>query len=75
MVNSSASGAGGLLAGGFGGEHDTDDEPLRALRQVVQVDDGDLLVAGADRAGRPVSGRSARISAPQRLQASCAAGG
>ena len=39
-----AAGPGRFLAGGLGGEHDADHEPLRPLPQVVQVDDGDLLV-------------------------------
>ena len=49
-----AAGAGRLLAGGFGGEHDADHEPLRPVRQVVQVDDGDLLVGGGDLPGAGV---------------------
>ena len=52
---------GGLLAGGLRGEHHADHEPLRAFPQVVQVDHGDLLIAGGDLTGVPVSGRSARI--------------
>lgn len=45
--------SGGLLASSFGHQDDTDDKALGTLRQVVQVDDGDLLVVGADPAGRP----------------------
>ena len=45
---------GRLLAGGLGGQHHADDEPLRPLGQVVQVDDGDLLVGGGDLPGAGV---------------------
>ncbi|MEU7412882.1 hypothetical protein AB0B40_26790 [Streptomyces sp. NPDC042638] len=41
-----------LLAGGPGGQHDTDDEPLGPFGQVVQVHHGDLLLGGVDGAKR-----------------------
>ncbi len=61
IVNSSPAGAGRLLARGLRGQHHADDEPLRALGQVVQVDDGDLLVLGGHApAGQCRAGRRAR---------------
>ena len=65
---------GGLLAGGLRGEHDADHEALRAFPQVVQVDDGDLLVAGGDLPGAGVRQVGADQVA-QRLAATSAAGG
>ena len=50
---------GRLFAGGFRGQHDADDETLGPLAEVVQVDDGDLLVAGGDLPG-PGVGQVAR---------------
>ena len=52
MVNSSPPGPGVLLARGLRGQHHADHEALRALVQVVQVHDGDLLVLGGDAAPR-----------------------
>ena len=49
-----AAGTGRLLPCGLGGEHDTDDEPLRTLPRIVQVDHGDLLVDGGDLPGAGV---------------------
>ena len=46
--------AGRFLPGGLGGQHDADDEPLGPFAEVVQVDDGDLLVAGGDLPGAGV---------------------
>ena len=43
--------AGLLLARGLGGEHHADHEALRPLVQVVQVDDGELLVLRGDARG------------------------
>ena len=53
-----------LLAGGLGCQHDADDEALCALRQVVQVNHGQLLVAGRDLAAR----RPGQVGADDRAQ-------
>ena len=74
-VNSSPPAPGRLLARGLGREHDADHEPLGALVQVVQVDDGDLLALRWSPAGAGVSGRSPRMMRAQRLAATSAAGG
>ena len=62
MVNSRLPGPAASLRRGLGGEHHADDEPLRPLGQVVQVDHGDLLVRPWRWRGGPGSGRSPRIS-------------
>lgn len=66
-----AAGPGSLLTGGFGGQDDTDDEPLSPFGEVVQVDQGDLLTIGgdltaADRARRAAGpGRVRQVAADQ----------
>ncbi len=60
--------AGVLLARGLGRQHHADDEPLRPLVQVVQVDDRHLLVLGGDLAPRGAGqvGADDRAQRPQR---------